>query len=171
MSLIPLGLMLALCAVFSPLVAAQQCAVCSNLEDCGNPINDVCTTVIVEFPNSGPGSCKFNPAPKCVPSGSCLFSVTVTIIDHGCGFLYSQKYCTGFVDVIGAPVPGDLACTPESFYFPNPCVVTDHPISCGRHEGWVFKRYFGQQQPEVIASPKGTCTACPGQVIQPEQGD
>ena len=147
----------------------QQCSTCQQVTDSGGPVNDACTTLIVTWLGSSPGSCKFNPAPKCIANENCLFSLRVEIVDNGCGFYYGQTYCTQHVDTNGMPVGGE-ACTAESLYFPNPSVVSDYPVVCGRVDTWVFRRHHATQPPEGIGSPSGTCKACPSQVYGVEEG-
>ena len=142
------------------LAFAQVCAVCNPVVDDGSPVNDACTTVIVTWGGSLSGECKLNPPPKCVARANCLFSVTIQIVDHGCGVLYSQSYCTQHVDAAGHPV-GSPACAAESFLFANPSSVTDYPVVCGKQDSWVFRRYYGNQPVQIIAAPSGTCSACP----------
>ena len=169
MRLVRLGWLVFLGSSLLNSLASQECASCQQVPESHAVVDDICTTVLVTWLGSAPGSCKFNPAPKCVANENCRFSIRVEIFDHGCGFLYGQTYCTQHVDTNGTPI-GLAACTVESFYFPNPSIVMNYPVACGKKDSWIFRRHFAGLAPQIIASPSGTCKACPAQVYDREEG-
>lgn len=136
------------------------CATCSAIPSLGAPVNDACTLVVVAFQRHDSGTCTLNPAPSCVPHVNCLFSFTVSVTDRGCGVLYWSRHCTQLVDSWGNPVGLESCGGPT--WFPNPTVVTNYPVSCGKRESIKFERIAAGNS-QVIAQPSGSCTACPAQ--------
>ena len=145
-----------------PAAAQGPCATCTAQFGSGNPINDACTQLIVEFQRSDAGDCRLNPGPKCVPNVNCLFSLTVEVIDHGCGAIYWNRHCTQLVNALGQPV-GSEVCGGISI-FPNPVIIQDYPISCGKSESFKFERSLNGFT-QVIGQAKGICVACPSQAV------
>ena len=154
-------LVIAVLGIGSVASAQAVCATCAPLKDSGNPVNDLCTQVLVTWQRNDPGDCTFNPNPKCLPHVNCLFSMTVVVVDHGCGALYWSKFCTRSVDVAGLPIGGELCGDPSPFA--NPTIVADWPVPCGRQDSLKYERVLNGVT-QVIAHTKATCTACPAMV-------
>ena len=148
------------------LPAQAICGTCQHQQDNGNPVNDICTTVIVTWQRADSGDCTLNPAPKCLPHVNCLFSLTVTVVDHGCGALYWSKFCTRAVDAAGVPFGAEVCGAPSPF--PNPNVISDYAVACGHQDSLKYERTLNGVL-QVVAHPKATCTACFSQAQDPEE--
>lgn len=146
-------------------IAQAVCGACAAIPDDGQPINDVCTMVTVTWERASAGDCTLNPAPKCLPRAVCLFSLTVTVVDHGCGALYWAKFCTRAVDSNGNPFGGEICGDPSPFS--NPTVASDYPVAGGKQDSLKFERVLNGVT-QTIAHPKATCSACPAQAQSDE---
>lgn len=152
---------LALCCSFlgilSPAVA-QACAICTNHPDLGSGVDDACTKVLVSFQRHDNGDCKNNPT--CLPSKVCLFSLTVTFTYKQCnGVSYCERFCTSPAGANGAPIPGTEACG-ACVAYPNPFVITDHAVACGRYDCLSFERTNADGTVTVVCKPGAGCSTC-----------
>lgn len=141
----------------SALSAQVTCSLCGPIT-MGGDFNDLCTTVVVTYQQFDGGDCVWNPQPKCIAHVNCVFSMTVTITDKGCGALYWNRYCTQLVDAWGNPVGGEACAAPTPF--PNPLIVSGYPIPCGQRATFKFERTIAPGPTVAISQPGGTCTAC-----------
>lgn len=92
---------------------------------------DACVSWIINWTRADTGNCTLNPAPKCLPSRNCLFSVSIGVLD-ACGGTFASQFCTDFVDAAGTPQHAEL-CGGLQPLNPNtgPIDISDLPIACG----------------------------------------